>query len=90
MIQRRIIPQQRQNVHNHKAESSQSNHVWRHPHGKALDHHVGIERFENIATEQRMVDAAVFVFLEAWEFVLAHVDHDCDSVSEGNMAIRCK
>jgi hypothetical protein len=47
----------------------------RHPHRKAVDHHVGVERFENILREQAMVDARVFVFLELRQLVLSYVNH---------------
>jgi hypothetical protein len=47
----------------------------RHPHRKAVDHHVGVERFEDILREQAMVDARVFVFLELRQLVLSYVNH---------------
>ena len=40
-----------------------------------MNHHMGIERFENIARKQAMVDARVFVLVEFGEFVLTYVDH---------------
>jgi len=39
---------------------------------------VGVERLEDVAREQRVVDAAVFIFLEAWQFLLANINHDGD------------
>jgi hypothetical protein len=47
----------------------------RHPHRKAVDHHVGVERFEDILREQAMVDARIFVFLELRQLVLSYVNH---------------
>ena len=75
LIQRRIIPQQRQNIDHHETKAGQSDEVGCHRHGKALDHDVCIERLEDIARQERVVNAAVFVFLEARKLFLANIDH---------------
>lgn len=75
LIQARIVPQQRQEIHDHKRESRQRDEVGRHPHGEALDGDIGVEGLEDVARGQRSIYAAIFVLLEVRQLVLSHVDH---------------
>lgn len=47
----------------------------RHPHGKALDDHILIERFKDISRDQGVVNARVLVLLQFMNILLADVAH---------------
>jgi hypothetical protein len=49
----------------------------RHPHRKALDHHMRVERLEDILREQTVVYTRILVLFEFGELVLADVHHVC-------------
>lgn len=76
-IQRRIIPQQRQDVNNDEPKPRERDQVRRHTHGEAFYDEVRIERFQHIAGEQRVVDAGVFILAEIGECFLSYIDHFC-------------
>lgn len=74
-VQRRIIPQQRQDINNDETKSQQGDQVRRHPHRKTFYDEVRVEWFEDVAGQQGVVDSAVFVFFEVGELLLTDVDH---------------
>jgi hypothetical protein len=47
----------------------------RHPHGEAVYHDVRVERLQDIARNQTVIDARVLVLLELRELVLPYVHH---------------
>lgn len=75
LVERRVVPEQGEEVGDDEHEARQGDQVWGHPHGEALDDDMGVEGFEDILGCQRMVDAAVFVVPEVWQELLPHVDH---------------
>lgn len=89
LIQRRVIPQQRQEISNDEKEARQGNQIRRHPHGKALDNDIGVEGFEHIAGEQRVVYSGVLVLLEVGQLLLSDVYHFCDWDSLMLSSLRC-
>lgn len=81
MIERRVIPQQSQDVDNNETETRKGNQIRRHAHGETFDHKIRIEWLENISGEQRMVDARIFVFLQARKSLLSYIYHRGESLS---------
>lgn len=57
LIQRRVIPQQRQQINHHEHEPRQRDQVRRHRHGEAFYRDVAVEGFEHVAGEKGVVDA---------------------------------
>jgi hypothetical protein len=53
----------------------------RHPHWKAVNHHMGVEWLQNISREQAMIDGRVFVFLELGQLILSYVHHSCSGLA---------
>ena len=47
----------------------------RHPHGEALDHHMGVEGLQHISRHQTVVYALIFVLLQLRELVLSYIHH---------------
>ena len=47
----------------------------RHRHWKAFDDHIVVERLQNVTRHQRMINAGIFVWMEASEVLLANIDH---------------
>lgn len=47
----------------------------RHRHRKEINGHIGVEGFQNISGNQRMVDPSIFVLLQPRELVRSYVDH---------------
>jgi hypothetical protein len=56
LVQRRIVPEQSQEVGNDEHETRQGNQVGSHGHGEALDDDIGIEGLEDVFGYQRVVD----------------------------------
>jgi hypothetical protein len=53
----------------------------RHPHWKAVDHYMSVERLEDISREETVVHTGVLVLLELGQLVLPDVHHSyrcCD------------
>jgi len=75
LIERRVIPEQRQQINNHKAEPAERDQVGRHAHRETLDDHICIERFQDVARQQRVVDTGVLVLFQVRQVLLADVDH---------------
>jgi hypothetical protein len=53
----------------------------RHPHRKAVNHHMGVEWFQNISRKQAVVDGRVLVLFELWQLILPYVNHGCRSLA---------
>lgn len=80
LVQSGSIPQQSQEVCDNETKARQSDQVWGHAHGEALDDEVCIEGLQNIFGEQGMVNAGVLVLAERGKLLLPDVNHR-DSLS---------
>lgn len=76
LVERRIVPEQGQQVGDDKGEARQGDEVWRHALGEALDDDIVVEGLEDVLGRQRVVDAGIPVLLEVWQLFLPYVDHD--------------
>jgi hypothetical protein len=52
----------------------------RHVHGKQMDNTLAIERLEDIATDERVINTRIFVVAQIWQHMLPNVDHFREAV----------
>lgn len=75
LVQRRVVPQQRQEVGDHEHEPRERDEVRRHRPREEADDNIGVEGLEDVLGRQRSVDRRVLVLLEIRQVFLPHVDH---------------
>ena len=49
----------------------------RHPHGKAVNHKVVVERLHDISRDKTVVNARVLVLVQLRELILPYIHHGC-------------
>jgi hypothetical protein len=74
-IQGGIIVEHGKEVDDNEAEAAERDGVWRHGHGEAFDHDVGVEGLQNVLGRQGLVDACIFVLVELLQAARPDIHH---------------
>ena len=75
LIERRVVPEEGQEIHDDEAEAGERDGIRCHGHGEAFYDDVVVEGFEDVFRDEGVVDAGVFVLFEAFEALCPYVDH---------------
>ena len=65
LVERRVVPKERQEIQDDEAEAGERDGVGRHGHGEAFYGDVVVEGLEDVFRDEGVVDAGVFVLFEA-------------------------